>query len=105
MAENLSKHGFGKDFCPLGSTDDVSSLEQDLGSVLDWLQVPLSPCSHRCQDGFVDKILVVTFREGDRGVRGHGETVVETLESEAERENQMHSPCQHNRTSPPCVSD
>lgn len=67
MAENLSKHGLGKDFCPLGSTDDVSSLEQDLGSVLDWLQVPLSPCGHRRQDGFVDEILDGDIQGETRG--------------------------------------
>lgn len=54
---NLSDHGLGEDFGSLGSTDDISCLEENLGSVLDGLQVPLSPRCHGRQDGCVDKLL------------------------------------------------
>lgn len=53
----LSDHGLGDDFSSLGSAEGVGCLEENLGSVLDGLQVPLSPRRHRCQDGFVDELL------------------------------------------------
>ena len=53
----LSNHGLGQDLSSLGSADDIGSLEQDLGSVLDGLQVPFFPGCYRRQDGLVDKLL------------------------------------------------
>lgn len=53
----LSDHGLGEDLCSLGATDDIGCLEEDLGSVLDGLQVPFFPRRHRRQDGFVNQLL------------------------------------------------
>lgn len=53
----LSDHGLGEDLGSLGSTDDVGCLEEDLGSVLDGLQVPFFPRRHRCQNCPVDQLL------------------------------------------------
>ena len=53
----LPDHGLGQDLSSLGTADDVGGLEQDLGSVLDGLQVPLLPGRHGRQDGLVDELL------------------------------------------------
>ena len=58
----LADHGLGQDLGPLGSADDVGGLEEDLGTVLDRLQVPLPPRSHRRQDGSVEQVLWVETR-------------------------------------------
>ena len=53
----LSDHGLGQDLRPLGTSDDISRLEEDLSSVLDRFQIPVSPRRHRRQDGSVDELL------------------------------------------------
>ena len=53
----LADHRLCQDLCSPWSADDVRSLEEDLGSVLDGLQVPLATCCHRRQDGFVQQVL------------------------------------------------
>ena len=63
---HLSDHGLGEDLCSLGSTDDVGGLEENLGSVLDGLQVPVFPGSHGGHDGFVDELLTAGTRRSDR---------------------------------------
>lgn len=100
----LSDHGVGQDLRPFGSTDDVGSLEEDLGSVLNWLQVPLFPGCHRREDGLVDELL--KYKE-DRCLKSfpsewgqrsqHGQESCLT----SFRRN---SPCRRSRTWPPCVN-
>ncbi len=65
---DLSDHGLGEDFCSSGSTDHIGCLEQNLCSVLDGLQVPLSPRRHRRHNGFVDELLHQTHSYKQRGL-------------------------------------
>lgn len=65
---HLSDHGLGQDFCSLGSTDDISGLQQNLGSVLHRFQVPLSASRHRGHNGFIDELLHRSTRTVSAGL-------------------------------------
>lgn len=54
---HLANHGLGQDFGSPGTTQQVCSLEENLGPVLDRLQVPLLPGRHRRLYGPVDELL------------------------------------------------
>lgn len=57
MKTHLSDHSLGQNFCSLGSADDVSSFEEDLGSIRHRFKIPFPSSGYRGLNGFIYQLL------------------------------------------------